>query len=194
MNKILRSSGIVVVVATSVLVARPAFSDENTLGAVFPSLATSGYSGSLSLATTAGLLPLATTGAVIYFVVVKKDDKGGGTTPQTTEADAGGGYVMNEAEAEKWAELYVRDNNEQLITDISRGYGPTLDDLASRLQINAQHRALFGATLQANASELLPYANKNTLNGKRAAAFFTRMGQLLRNDGALKADLASIRI
>lgn len=190
MKKILRSFSAVVVIAAVVLVAKSANS-EQTLGALAPSIVPSGSSGSSTLGTTLGLLPLATTGAIIYFVVIKKDDKAAppGTTPPVE--DAGGGYVMSEQEAEKWVELYLRDHSEQLTADIARGYGPALNDLSAILRIQPEHRALFGATLQANASELLPFANKNSLTGKRAAHFFERMGDLLRADGALKHDLAA---
>lgn len=189
--KLLRSLVVVAVVTSVALVSRPAFSDENTAGlASSPLFAGSGTTG-ITLATTVGLLPFATTGAVIYFVVVKKDDKGG-TTP-TGEADAGGGYVMQEEEAEKWVELYLRDHSEQLVTDLSRGEGPTLTDLSLILRIQPENRALFGATLQANASELVPYVNKNTLTRKRAAKFFERMGELLRAEAGLSRDLAKLR-
>lgn len=192
MKKILRSFSAVVVIAAGVLISKSANS-EQALGALGPSVGSSGASGSTTIGTTIGLLPLATTGAVIYFVVIKKDDKAAPPgTPPAVE-DAGGGYVMSEQEAQKWVELYLRDHSEQLTADIARGYGPALTDLSVILKIKAEHRALFGATLQANASELLPFANKNALTGKRAAQFFERMGDLLRADAALKHDLAAHR-
>ncbi|MFL5319721.1 MAG: DUF3015 family protein, partial [Myxococcaceae bacterium] len=147
-------------------------------------------SGSSSF-TTAALLPLATTGASIYFLVVKKDDKG--TKPNTSTPDAGGGYVMNEAEAERWAELFIRDHSEQLAEDIANGHGPVLNDLATVLRIPASHQAKLGVVLQRDASELLPLVQRNTLNGKKAGQFFTRMGQLMRNDAELNADVAALR-
>lgn len=189
--KLLRSLVVVAVVTSLALVARSANSEE-AAGALGPSVASSGGSGTTTLGTTIGLLPLATTGAIVYFVVIKKDDKG--TNPNAPVEDAGGGYVMNETDAEKWVEMYVRDHSEQLTADIARGYGPTLTDLSVMLRIKAEHRQLFGAKLQANASELVPLTNKNSLTQKRAAQFFERMGDILRTDAALKSDLATIRI
>lgn len=188
MKRILRSVFVVVAVAAVVLVSKPARSEE-VIGGIFP---TSAGSGLTTIGTTIGLLPLATTGAVVYFVVIKKDDKAPGNQNNTV-ADAGGGYVMSEDEAEKWVEIYLRDHSEQLTADIARGYGPALTDLSVILKIKAEHRQLFGATLQASASELLPFANKNALTKKRAAHFFERMGELLQADLALSQDLAAHR-
>lgn len=190
MKTLVRSLAVVAVITTFVLAIRPAHS-ENAAGAFGPSVAGSGTTVSLTLWSSALILPLATTGALVYFLVIKKDPKALDPNAPSTP-DAGGGYVMSEEEAEKWAELYLRDQSEQLTTDIARGYGPALADLSQALQIKPEHRVQFGAQLQANAAKLLPYTNKSSLTKKRAGQFFTEMGDILRTDALIAKDLAEL--
>lgn len=94
----------------------------------------------------------------------------------------------NEVNAQRAAELFLRENSLQLAQDMAAGSGPVLTDMASGMEVSKGHLAVFNRVMREHRRYLMSLADKSKLTPVRAAAFFREMAALIQGNPELAPD------
>ena len=96
--------------------------------------------------------------------------------------------------AEELTEIFLRNNSQEIVQNISAGQGYLLNEIASSFEIPVFHWPRFGHVLQLNRRKLLHLAEPHLLTPKRAGEFIKTIAEIADNDTALYSSMAFFKL